>query len=73
MPSYELSRVEKDELIAEEFYWKAVDLDIEEMAEAGDKYAQTYLGWMYRYGCGVYAHFYLPTSTSSSCLSVHTV
>jgi len=47
------NRVEKDGSRAEAFYQKALDLDIEGMAEAGDKYAQTYLGWMYRNGHGM--------------------
>ena len=50
---YKSSRVEKKESRANAFYRKAVDLDIEGMAEAGDKYAQACLGWMYQYGYGV--------------------
>ena len=34
-------------------YRKAVDLNIERMAEDGDKYACTYIGWLYNYGNGV--------------------
>ncbi len=47
------SRVEKNKTRANEFYRQAVELDIEGMAEGGDKYAQVCLGWMYRYGKGV--------------------
>ena len=50
---YNCSRVDKNESRANEFYRKALELDIEEMAEAGDKYACTCLGEMYRYGNGV--------------------
>jgi len=50
---YKSSRVEKNQNRAKAFYRKAVDLDIEEMAEAGDKYACTCLGEMYRIGHGV--------------------
>ena len=38
---------------AYELYRKAVDLNIEQMAENGDKYACACLGWMYKYGKGV--------------------
>ena len=44
---------EENQLRANVFYRKAVKLDIEGMAEAGDKYAQACLGWMYQYGYGV--------------------
>ena len=47
---YKSSRVEKKESRANAFYRKAVDLDIEGMAEGGDKYAQACLGWMYQFG-----------------------
>ena len=50
---YESFCVEENESKANEFYQMAVDLDIERMAEDGDKYAQTCLGQMYRYGRGV--------------------
>jgi len=50
---YESTRVEKNESRAKAFYWKALDLDIKGMAEAGDQYAQACLGWMYRFGRGV--------------------
>ena len=53
LPRYESFWVEENENKANEFYRMAVDLDIERMAEDGDKYAQTCLGQMYRYGRGV--------------------
>ena len=53
LPCYESFWVEANESEANEFYRMAVDLDIERMAEDGDKYAQTCLGQMYRYGRGV--------------------
>ncbi len=52
-PSCKSSRVEKNKSIANEFYRKAVYLDIERMAEDGDQYAQACLGWMYYLGDGV--------------------
>ena len=53
LPRYESFWVEENERGANEFYRMAVDLDIERMAEDGDKYAQTCLGQMHRYGRGV--------------------
>ncbi len=50
---YKCSRVEKNYSTAIAFYQKALELDIVEMAEAGDKYAQACLGWMYEFGKGV--------------------
>ncbi len=47
------SRVEENQSISKAFYQKALELDIEGMAEAGDKYAQACLGEMYYYGRGV--------------------
>jgi len=47
------SRVEKIEIRAIALYQWAVDLDIERMAEAGDRYACACLGWMYHHGRGV--------------------
>mmetsp|Transcript_6747 Transcript_6747/g.8803 ORF Transcript_6747/g.8803 Transcript_6747/m.8803 type:complete len:168 (+) Transcript_6747:89-592(+) len=51
--SYKSSRVEKNQNRAIAFYRKALDLDIEGMAEAGDKYAQACLGEMYQCEDGV--------------------
>jgi len=48
------SRVEKNKSMANEFYRKALDLNIEGMAEAGDKYGQVCLGEMYEYGYYIY-------------------
>ena len=45
---YKSSRVEKIQLRANVFYQKALELDIEGMAEAGDQYTQACLGEMYR-------------------------
>ncbi len=42
---YISSRVELNRSRANAFYRKAVDLDIEGMAEAGDKYAQVCVSW----------------------------
>ena len=53
LPDYKSSRVEKNESRAHEYYRKAVDLDIERMAEAGDQHAQACLGVMYHFGRGV--------------------
>eukprot|EP00815_Leptocylindrus_aporus_P010424 CAMPEP_0116062674 /NCGR_PEP_ID=MMETSP0322-20121206/7922_1 /TAXON_ID=163516 /ORGANISM="Leptocylindrus danicus var. apora, Strain B651" /LENGTH=156 /DNA_ID=CAMNT_0003548071 /DNA_START=58 /DNA_END=528 /DNA_ORIENTATION=- len=50
---YKSSRVEENESRAMAFYRKAVYFDIEGMAEAGDRYAQACLGYMYQYGDGV--------------------
>jgi len=50
---FKSSRVEENETRAILFYRKAVELDIEGMAEAGDKYAQVCLGGMYECGDGV--------------------
>ena len=50
---YKSSRVDKNESRANAFYRKAVDQDIEGMAEAGDQYAQVCLGWMQHCGDGV--------------------
>ena len=50
---YKSIRVEKNKSRANAFYRKAMDLDIEGMAEAGDQYAQAHLGLMYQYGYGV--------------------
>jgi len=51
---YKSSRVKENQSRANEFYRKAVELDIEGIAEAGDKYAQACLEYMhYNYGCGV--------------------
>ncbi len=47
------SRVEKSKNRAKAFYRRAVDLDIEGMAEAGDQYACRCLGKMYLWGWGV--------------------
>ena len=47
-PHYQSSRIEKNESRATVLYQRAVDLDIERMAEAGDQYAQACLGYMYR-------------------------
>ncbi len=44
------TRVEFNRSRANEFYLKALDLNIEGMAEDGDQYACTCLGEMYRYG-----------------------
>jgi len=49
---YKSSRVEKNEIRANAFYRKAVDLDIEGMTEDGNQYAQAYLGSMHYYGKG---------------------
>ena len=46
-------RVEKNKSKAIALYKMAVELNIEGMAENGDKYACAYLGWMYRHGRGV--------------------
>ena len=46
-PFFKSSRVEKNESIANAFYRRAVDLNIEGMAEAGDQYACVCLGYMY--------------------------
>jgi len=46
-PCFKSSRVEKNESIANAFCRRAVDLNIEGMAEAGDQYACVCLGWMY--------------------------
>ena len=54
LPFYESSRVKKNESRAKALYRSAVELDIEGMAEAGDQYACTCLGEMYRRGRGVY-------------------
>jgi len=53
LPYYKSSRVKKNPNTAKAFYRKAVELDIEGMAEAGDQYAQACLGYMYRYRSGV--------------------
>ena len=53
LPRYESFFVEENESEANEFYRLAVDLDIERMAEDGDKYAQTCFEQMYRHGRGV--------------------
>jgi len=53
LPFYKSSIIEKNESRAKAFYRKAVDLDIERMTEAGDQYAQSCLGLMYRFGRGV--------------------
>jgi len=50
---YRSSRVEKNFTRAIALYEMAVDLDIERMAEDGDRYAQACLGRMYHYGRGV--------------------
>ena len=50
---FKSSRVEKNESRAKALYRRAVDLDIEGMAEAGDQYACTCLGEMYHWGWGV--------------------
>ncbi len=50
---YKSIRIEKNKSRANAFYRKAVDLDIEGMAEDGDQYAQAHLGLMYQYGYGV--------------------
>jgi len=50
---YKSSRVEENQSRAIAFYLKALDLDIEGMAENGDQYAQACLGLMYQYGRGV--------------------
>jgi len=50
---YKTSRVGKNKSRANAFYRKAVDLDIEGMAEDGDQYACAFLGVMYQYGDGV--------------------
>ena len=47
------SRVEKSKSRAKALYRRAVELDIEGMAEAGDQYACTCLGEMYHWGWGV--------------------
>ena len=47
------SRVEKSKSRAKALYRRAVDLDIEGMAEAGDRFACTCLGEMYEDGQGV--------------------
>jgi len=48
LPFYKSSRVEKNQSRANAFYRKAVELDIEGTAEAGDQYAQACLGYMRR-------------------------
>ena len=50
---YQSSRIEKNRSRATALYQRAVDLDIERMAEAGDQYAQVCLGRMYENGWGV--------------------
>jgi len=50
LPGYKSSRVEKNQWRANELYRKAVDLNIEQMAEDGDTYACSCLGDMYYYG-----------------------
>ena len=50
---YTLIRVEKSKSRAKALYRRAVDLDIEGMAEAGDQYACTCLGEMYHHGWGM--------------------
>ena len=50
---FKSSRVEENESKAKAFYRKAVELDIEGMAEGGDQYAQACLGVMYQHGWGV--------------------
>ena len=52
-PSYESRIVEKNEIKVNAFYRKAVDLDIERMAEAGDQYAQACHACMHILGRGV--------------------
>ncbi len=53
LSGYKSSRVEKNESIANAFYRKAVDLNIEGLAEAGDQYACVCLGMMHFRGRGV--------------------
>ncbi len=53
LPGYKSSRVEKNESRANELYRMAVDLNIERMAEDGDKYACSCLAAMYYIGGGV--------------------
>ena len=53
LPYYISTRVEKNERRANDLYRRAVDLNIERMAEDGDKYAIACLGWMYQFGSGV--------------------
>ena len=50
---YKSSRVEKNRRRANELYRKAMHINIERMAEDGDKCACTCLGEMYYYGNGV--------------------
>ena len=50
---YELNKVEINEKVANELLEKAVDLNLERMAEAGMQYAQNFLGTMYKSGLGV--------------------
>ena len=50
---YKSTRVRKNRSKAIALYKLAVDLNIEGMAEAGDRYACACIGWMYRHGRGV--------------------
>ena len=50
---YKSRRVEKNERRANELYRKAMDINIERMAEDGNQYACVCLGVMYHYGIGV--------------------